>query len=262
MECRSPLSPAPNRPARVRSLQPGAFRRIIAVSDLHGNDALFDRLLGQVRFSDADALVLLGDYIERGEQTLPLLRRIMRLCARGNVFPLLGNCDTLLDDLFEPRFRGDLTDYLGRHPQTILHEMLAEQGLRFSAGTTLDALRSLVRGHYAAEYAFLASLPHVIAAGDTVFVHAGLDAAPLEQQEDDRCMKRSDFYRDAPAFPFLLVVGHRPCQCIRPEEGGAPVHDAARNILFLDGGVSVCTPCRLNALVLEGETLSIHSVSP
>ncbi|MDD6887170.1 MAG: hypothetical protein PUE41_01665, partial [bacterium] len=111
-------------------------------------------------------------------------------------------------------------------------------------------------------YACMASLPLVWAAGGTVFVPAGLAAAPLEQQEDDRCMKRSDFYRDAPPFPFLLVFGHRPCQCIRPEAGGAPVHDAARNILFLDGGVSVCTPCRLNALMLEGETLSIHSVSP
>lgn len=52
--------------ARVRTVDTGRFARIIAVSDIHGSDAAFARLLARVGFCPGDALLLVGDYIERG----------------------------------------------------------------------------------------------------------------------------------------------------------------------------------------------------
>lgn len=235
--------------ARVCTIDTGRFDRVIAVSDIHGSDAAFCRLLARVGFGAGDALVLLGDYIERGDASLPLLRRIMRLGAQGAALALAGNCDNLLEDLFTPRFRGDIPAYLRRR-KTILHEMLAEQGTPFGADTTADALRALVARHYAAERAWLAALPHIIDTPGHVFVHAGLDAGPLTRQDAERCVRRQDFFAAAPAFAKPVVAGHIPCQSLRTDGLGAPLFDRARNLILIDGGAQVVPGGALNALVI------------
>jgi predicted phosphodiesterase len=246
--------------ARTQIIDVSPYRRIIAVSDLHGADTLFRALLDAVCFSEEDALILVGDYIERGRESLPLLRTLMKLTAQGNAFALMGNCDSLIEDLFYMRFRRDMLQYLSRHTATILHEMLLEQGRPFSPETTEEELREMVEKKYSAQREWLKNLPHILSAGEYVFVHAGLDPVPLDQQDDDKCLKRQDFFETAPAFPFPLIVGHMPCQRICAEGGWGPVFDPARNLVFIDGGVSVLSPCAMNALILEKGTARVVSL--
>lgn len=252
-------------PARATYLDASHFCRVIAVSDIHGCDTAFDALLTKVAFSDGDALVLLGDYAERGTQALPLVRRIMALALRGNTFPLMGNCDNVVEELFQPRFRGDMLRYLTRHPHTVLHEMLCEQGMPFSAETppspSLDDVRAVVQAHYGPERAFLAGLPHILYTDTHVFVHAGLDAGlPLTAQDDDRCLKRKDFFATAPAFEKTLVVGHMPGQFLTDPPSGDVLFDAARNLISIDGGATAAAPAQLNALVIENGAYRTVSV--
>lgn len=248
--------------ARVRTVDTGRFARIIAVSDIHGSDAAFARLLARVGFCPADALLLVGDYIERGEASLPLLRRIMDLSARGNAFVLAGNCDNLIEDLFFPQYRGDPIAYLRRHRQTILHEMLAEQGTPFDERTSLDGLREMVARHYAAERAWLAALPHIIDTPGHVFVHAGLDAGPVGAQDAERCLKRRNFFEEAPAFPRPVVLGHMPCQFLRAGGSGDPLFDPTRNLIFIDGGAQVVPGGALNALVIRNGAYTVVREAP
>ena len=49
------------------------YRRVIAVSDIHESGGLLKTLLANVEFSKEDALVLVGDYIERGVQLITCL---------------------------------------------------------------------------------------------------------------------------------------------------------------------------------------------
>ena len=189
-----------------------------------------------------------------------LLHRIMTLTAEGRACALMGNCDNLLEDVFHPRYRGDLLRYLSRHPQTILHEMLAAQGTAFSQETTLEEIRHVVAEHYAEEREFLQSLPHIIDAGDYIFVHAGLDDVPLSLQDPERCLKRSDFYQTAPAFSKTIVLGHRPCQRLSRDGSGAPVFDAKRNLVFIDGGVGLVEGAAMNALLIADGRLRVCSV--
>lgn len=54
--------------------------RIIIVGDIHGQSAQFDRLLKCADFSpDADKLILLGDLIDRGEDSYGVIHRVMCL---------------------------------------------------------------------------------------------------------------------------------------------------------------------------------------
>ena len=66
--------------ANVQNVALRGAQRIIAISDVHGNGHLLQRLLEQIRFSTKDALVLLGDHIEKGDGSLYTLRFIKSLC--------------------------------------------------------------------------------------------------------------------------------------------------------------------------------------
>ena len=84
---------------RALSLRPG--QRLIAVSDIHGNLRLFNKLLDQVRYTPgSDVLVLAGDLIEKGPQSLDTLRFIMKLSKAPGVYALMGNCDFVCKNIW------------------------------------------------------------------------------------------------------------------------------------------------------------------
>lgn len=247
--------------ARVRKITTYNFSRVIAVSDIHGSLEAFRHLLRNIGFCHDDMLLLLGDYIERGEQSLELLRYIMELYQQGNTFALMGNCDNLIEDLFECRYRKDMLHYLSRRPKTILHEMLAEQGHPFGKNTTLDQIQEIVNNHYAQERNWLLGLPHIFETENHIFVHAGLDDVPLSDQDDDRCMKRQDFIKSDSCFERTVIVGHMPCLRLSDNKSTMPIFNLKRNIVFIDGGITTTTPSTLNALVIEDNGYTIRFVS-
>ena len=85
--------------AKVQRVSFKNAKRIIAISDVHGNGYLLKKLLQRIRFCETDRLVLLGDHIEKGSESLDTLRFIKSLCAAGNAYALQGNCDTIWEDL-------------------------------------------------------------------------------------------------------------------------------------------------------------------
>ena len=75
------------------TLPPG--RRVLVLSDIHGNRDFFWSLLHALDFSPEDELILLGDLLEKGEESLTLLREVMELTKTHRVHMLCGNCDNL-----------------------------------------------------------------------------------------------------------------------------------------------------------------------
>ena len=60
----------------IAPFRPEPGRRIIAISDIHGNLPFFENLLRKIEFSPKDILVLLGDILEKGAQSLELARYV------------------------------------------------------------------------------------------------------------------------------------------------------------------------------------------
>ena len=56
----------------IDTLRLAQGQRLIAISDVHGHIQLLHALLDQVRYCEDDALVFLGDYIERGAHSVPV----------------------------------------------------------------------------------------------------------------------------------------------------------------------------------------------
>ena len=60
-------------PARIRSLSIPAGRRILVVSDIHGNLPYLRGLLDKAGFGADDELIVAGDFLEKGPETLNTL---------------------------------------------------------------------------------------------------------------------------------------------------------------------------------------------
>ena len=266
------------RPAKVirPAIEPG--RRVIAISDIHGNLSFLKGLLERVALRLDDVLILVGDLLEKGRDSLATLRYVMELQKRYTVYPLCGNCD-YIDHMFleggdpgDDAFRIRMTARLGDRPgragvdemlwpvlsvswrnTSVLLQMAVEAGIPFPVGPEeLPALRSALLDNFPKETAFLMNLPHILEAGNFIFVHGGV---PREDRLDEldaySFMKNDDFMGQGLSFRKWVVVGHWPVTLYNPRiQQSAPVIDRERHIASIDGGCVLKLDGQLNALII------------
>ena len=137
-------------------------RRIIAVSDVHGNLDFFRGLMDRVGLTPSDILVLVGDLLEKGPDSLALLRYVMELSRTHTVYPLCGNCDGLVLRFFETdeldeRF---YSAYLPIHPESTIRQLADELG--FPDWRDFPALRAALRETYPELRAWLRKMPTIL----------------------------------------------------------------------------------------------------
>jgi len=259
----APLRPPGSRPARVLrpAIEPG--RRVIAVSDIHGNLPFLKGVLEEVRFSPDDVLVIVGDLLEKGTESLPTLRYVLELQRTHTVYPLCGNCD-YIDQCFlsGPSLDEKLWPVLSEfwRERSVLMQMGAEAGLTPRRLEDLPALRAALLERFPDETGFLLGLPHILEAGNFIFVHGGV---PREDRLDGldayECMKNDDFRGKGYSFRKWVVVGHWPVTLYDPAiQRSAPLLDYDRHIASIDGGCVLKVDGQLNALIIpdiSGEEL-------
>ena len=69
------------------------------ISDIHGCFGEFQRMLDHISFSDSDRLILAGDYIDRGPESLEMLRWLAE--RPDNVIAIRGNHDEEFADCID-----------------------------------------------------------------------------------------------------------------------------------------------------------------
>ena len=247
--------------ARVKYLTLPPGRRCLAVSDIHGNLPYFRGLLEKLRFSDEDTLLVLGDFVEKGEESLETLRFLMALMARGNVHALLGNCDGWYLDraLASPEVDGAIRRYIHRQKPHrgpgLLLQMCREADFSLAGDFDVAAMRTALAAHFPAEIAFLQALPHIIETEHFTFVHGGLPSGPsLAALSPVQCMKYDNFMTDGRRFDKWVVAGHTPVVLYGGERSeAAPRIDRESRIVSIDGGCVLREDGQLNALLLPSD---------
>lgn len=230
------------------TLPPG--RRIIAISDIHGNLPYLEGLLDKLRFDERDILFILGDFVEKGPESLKTLRYIMALSKKYTVYTLCGNCD-----IWAPLFDGDMGEgastmlpYMERKPYSLARQMCIEMGISFSPDMDYELFRSKVFERYGKELEFLRGLPTLIDTGDYIFVHGGI---PDEKGDAWLYMKYPHFLESAPPQKRWTIVGHWPVMLYRENHVEAnPVFDYEKKIISIDGGCVLKDDGQLNALII------------
>lgn len=243
--------------AKVKYISLSGYKRVMIASDLHGNVHLLRRLLDKVGFAQGDALVLLGDYIEKGCDSLGTVRHIKKLCEKGNVFCLQGNCDTLWNDLQARRYKANIVQYMLWRKNSILCDMCRELDITVNADTDPGFVFSALERSYKDIFIWLNDLPQIMESEDYVFAHAGLDrTTDLEGLDPERCLVRSAFYEENLSFDKYVVVGHMVlnnyCEYTKNILSFIPIVDSSRHIIMVDGGSGVKDSGQQNLLIIDG----------
>ncbi len=237
-----------------------AGRRVLCVSDIHGNLPFLKGVLASAGFSGDDVLILAGDILEKGRESLATLRYVMELCRNRTVYPLSGNCDYIDRTFLEgrPGADADLSPvFRFWKERALINQMGAELGFPpVRSEDELPALRAAVREHFPEETAFLLGMPHILEAGNYIFVHGGVPREDrLEELDAYRCMKNDDFMGQGLSFRKWVVVGHWPVTLYDPAVPNArPLIDRERHIVSIDGGCVLKVDGQLNALIIPDIT--------
>ncbi|HEX4142229.1 MAG TPA: metallophosphoesterase family protein [Pirellulales bacterium] len=167
--------------------------RTIAIGDIHGCASALRTLIDEIAPAPSDTLVTLGDYIDRGPDSLGVLDQLVALRRRCRLVPLLGNHEQML---FSAR----------------ASQMMCRQWLRFGGDATLRSfgplgLKALTPEHLT----FLDSCHMHFETATHLFVHANYDPVmPIDRQDEDTALSLS-LHESLPG-PHVsgktVIVGH------------------------------------------------------
>lgn len=223
-------------------------RRIYAVGDIHGRLDLLDRLLDTIAEDQAgrrpaqDELVFLGDLVDRGPDSKGVVERLLQL-RRSNphVRFLMGNHE----EVFLRAAAGDARSLrfmlrIGGRETIASYGVTEQEYADLDYGALAQRLGELVPAEHVA---FLSGFERWVAAGDYLFVHAGLrPGIPIEEQsEEDLCWIREDFLDHRDSFGKIVVHGHSISEEV----------EVRSNRIGIDTGAYASG--RLTAIGLEGE---------
>lgn len=248
-------------------------QRIIAMSDVHGHPDNIIQLLRKMQYSGDDILVIAGDLVDKGPDSLQAVRYIMDLSTDNQVYVSMGNVDEsrlhLLCDTTEgsgQRFFDFVCWQQKRWRCGLLLDMLA--GLGISVGhltpENATAVQSRLREHYAPEIRFLLQRPTILDMDSYIFVHGGIPTDDLESLTDTdphSWLKNDRFYEKGYRFSKCVVTGHWPvCLYIHEKEDLKPIFDYDRRIICMDGGCGIQEAGQLNALIFPDKDTDMRDI--
>ena len=194
---------------------------IYVVSDLHGSNKKFQKLLDEIRFTDKDIMYVLGDIVDYGEDSIELL---CDLSMRFNVIPIVGDHDYRAVRLL--RALNDMLNNGARPDSDVIGEMAAwtEDG-GAKVMEDFKALDSDMR-EGVLEYLEDMSLYEEVEAGKEKYllVHAGIaDFDPKLSLEDympeDFISEPIDLEREL-IDGVTVIAGHVPTYMIEGADKG------------------------------------------
>lgn len=192
---------------------PAPDRTIMAIGDVHGRADLLDRLLDRIAAEDPGVpLVFLGDYVDRGEHSAAVLRRLAGLPGQwsGPVMCLMGNHERMMIDFLDAPETG-----AGRWMRSGGLQALASFGVGgmteqpgpVDARDAAERLRDAMGDDLVA---WVTGLPLQHVSGNVHFVHAAADPSlPMTLQEPRTLLWGHPAFAGTPRGDGQFVVhGH------------------------------------------------------
>jgi serine/threonine protein phosphatase 1 len=190
------------------------MNRLIAIGDIHGHLDKLNRLLAQVHATPEDQLVFLGDYIDRGPESMGVIERLLELQEE---FPLAvflrGNHEQLfIDSMINAeittghRLRDLSLEYENDVHVSDLEIFLANGGRETLASYGIQNISDGIPENH---ITFLEETKLWWRYDQFIFVHAGLKSGvPLEDQDPYNLLWLRRHAGDHDCD--IQVVGHTP----------------------------------------------------
>lgn len=172
------------------------MNRLFAISDIHGcYRPFYELVVDIIKLTKSDRLILLGDYIDRGEQSKEVIDFIIDLQKEGfDIRALIGNHELMLvDSYYEP---------------DLMHLWSLNGGLSTLQSFGIADIREIDE-HY---LEFFNSLDYYLNLGNVIFVHAGFDDLAPDPFSDKQSMiwECSLSYHNPLLSGKTIIHGHRP----------------------------------------------------
>ncbi len=230
-------------------------RRILFMSDIHGDIRLFKQALEQAHFTKEDYLFVVGDMIEKGDPSdnLAMLKYILELNRLENVYFMAGNCDEVFRFILPPLDKKRFLYYTTELKKSILNDMAEEMGYPISKDMDIDDFIEKIQKVYPQYFSFVDELPDVILLNDElVLVHGGIQDMNHISENALDLLKFDHFLEISPVQPRTMIVGHNPTRNYRMDVPCVnPIFDFRKNIISLDGGNNVVKGGQINVVILD-----------
>lgn len=222
------------------------MKRILVISDIHGELKLFDSLLEKVKYdADEDQLIFVGDYVDRGPDSKGVLNRVSELKRNGAVV-LRGNHDEMMlnvvDGVSEALERWERNGAL----MTLQSYDSSIESVILSAGAEFEKHISLIR-----------EMDYYYETKDYIFVHAGVSPdTPVQKTDPHTFLCIRELFYEKYSGDKTVIFGHTPTSAIRQEKNH-DIYFGENNIIGIDGAATYGG--QLNCLELPGKRT--HSVA-
>ena len=212
---------------------------IYVTSDLHGNFDKYQALLAKINLTSKDALIILGDIVDRGEQSMEILLDVIE---RDNIFVILGNHEQLALMWLSKLNQTITNESIDKFPAKQM-EILEEWLFHLGGQETLNSFSKLTPNERKAVLVYMDGLPAYetfeINHQKYLLVHGGLEnfnkEKPIEDYfEDELIWSRMDYSKQY--FEDIIVItGHTPTRTI-PENPHPDYIFKANNHIAIDCG--------------------------
>ncbi len=185
-------------------------KRLFAIGDIHGCLDLFKELVeNKIQLQKDDKLILLGDYIDRGDKSKEVVDFIMELQENGfDLVTLMGNHEAMLLDAYE-------------------NDKNISKWIQNGGNETLKSFEINAVNDIETKYIkFFKSLRYYYAFENYLFVHAGFNDNVLNPFTDYYSMlwKCKEIYTNPLLSNKTIVHGHNPVSVTICEERALSGH--------------------------------------
>ena len=233
-------------------------KRLLCISDIHGNLEGLEKLLADAKYTKEDQLVVIGDMVEKGPNSLGVVRYLMELQKTNDVYIVQGNCDWsigyVLDDINEAKEYLDISE-------GICYDMAKEINI-VDDNKTIEEIVELFWNAFSVEINWLKSLPTIIDTQYLTFVHAGIMEKELKSNDYASCLSLRLFEEKAPIFDKYVMVGHYPTAsyCEQITDCNPRINNE-KKVISIDGGNGVKKEGQLNLVIIDDlDTMNISNI--
>ena len=229
--------------------------RCIVISDIHSHYDRLKQLLKKVHYNQNDYLIIDGDFVEKGTQTIQTIDFLKKLKAENDkVYVLLGNCEYALETLVnDPGFAKQMIHYLHKIGKSgIIDQTISHLKIDIKKEKP-EIIQQIVKEQLKPYLDYIKTLPTTIETKDFLFVHAG-----IEKRKDWQNSSRSSFIemrsfqKDGHLLDKYVVVGHLPTSNFYKDQIDNDIFiDHDKKIISIDGGTGVKAISQLNALIID-----------
>lgn len=255
-------------PKHLRKTINGDYRMIV-ISDIHGHLDRFKSLLNKVQYTPNDYLIILGDFVEKGDQVIDTIHYVQQLNQNERTFVLAGNCEWALDALLTvPELASQILPYLKRVSSNgcireVYHRLHLDDGHE-----TMLGIQKKIYEYLKDEISFVSHLPVTLKINQFLFVHAGIEKRKDYQKSSlSSLLEMQMFYEKGHLLDEMVIVGHLPTSNYHKHYiCNDIIIDEDKKMICIDGGTGVKSISQLNALIIKSQqghiTYQQESVQP